>query len=56
MIFGLENSISIEIVSNPVSNTFLFMYININRPETVGFLLTPRIYHGTISSTHDNEL
>ena len=37
MFFGLENSISIEIVSNQVSNTFLFMYFNIDRPETVGF-------------------
>ena len=54
MLFGFKNSISIEIVSNPVSNTFLFMYFNIDRPETVGFLLTLRIYHGTISSTRDN--
>ena len=37
MLFSMENSISIEIVLNPVSNTFLFMYFSIDRPETVGF-------------------
>ena len=54
MLFGLENSISIEIVSNLVSNTFLFMYFNIDRLEIVDFLHTLQIYHGTISSTRDN--
>ena len=54
MLFGLENAISIEIVSNPVSNTFLFMYFNIYGPETIDILLTLLIYHGMISSTHDN--